>query len=126
MQIFRTISHVGIAARITGILFALFISVFALDVFAEELGFWKTLAALFIHLLPSLFVLLIIFISWRFEWIGALVFISLGTIYIFTRQADTLAYLLIAGPLFVTGVLFLLSWFQNRRQSREFDLNGEA
>jgi hypothetical protein len=124
MKIFRTISHVGVAARISGILFALFISVFAIDVFTEELGFWKTVAALFIHLLPSFFVLLIIFISWRFEWVGALIFIALGMAYIFTRQADPLAYLLIAGPLFLTGFLFLWSWFKNRHESGEYDVNG--
>src|ERR1035441_3495384 len=39
--------------RIICILFACFVSIFALDVFQENHGFWNTLLALLIHLIPT-------------------------------------------------------------------------
>jgi hypothetical protein len=39
--------------RIPGMLFAVFISLFALDVFSEEKGFLQTLIALLMHLIPT-------------------------------------------------------------------------
>ena len=35
--------------RILGILFAVFLNLFALDVFGEDHGFWKTILTLLIH-----------------------------------------------------------------------------
>ena len=46
--------------RILGILVAIFISLFALDVFGEGYGFWETLAALAMHLIPTSIVLIIL------------------------------------------------------------------
>src|SRR5664280_249579 len=46
--------------RIICILFACFISIFALDVFQENHGFWNTLLALLIHLIPTGLLLLIL------------------------------------------------------------------
>jgi len=40
------------APRIIAILFIVFISLFALDVFIEGYGFWETIVALFMHLVP--------------------------------------------------------------------------
>ena len=40
--------------RILCIVFALFLSLFSLDVFGEGYGFWETLLALLIHLVPGL------------------------------------------------------------------------
>ena len=39
--------------RFFGVLFALFISMFALDVFGEGRGFWETTLALLMHLIPA-------------------------------------------------------------------------
>jgi APA family basic amino acid/polyamine antiporter len=44
--------------------FALFLSLFAMDVFGEGLGFWRTLFALFMHLIPVFVVLLILALAW--------------------------------------------------------------
>ena len=43
--------------RILGILYAGFITMFAADVFDERLGFWKTVVALLMHLIPTAIVL---------------------------------------------------------------------
>ena len=64
--------------RILCFLFAAFISTFAADVFGEGYGFWKTILALLIHLIPTWIVLVILAISWRWEWVGGILFTALG------------------------------------------------
>lgn len=96
------------------IAFAVFLSLFALDVFSEGQGFWETLTALFMHLIPTMLILCVLALSWRREWLGGIVFVALGLLYAVEmwpkphRQLSAL--LLIAGPLFLTGLLFFLNW----------------
>jgi hypothetical protein len=106
--------------RILCLLFAGFISVFALDVFEENRGFWSTMLALLMHLIPTGILLLILALSWRWEWIGGLLCSALGTFYViaFWGRFHWSVYVIIAGPLFLVGVLFLLSW-NSRRQARK-------
>ncbi len=99
--------------RILCILFAAFISIFALDVFGEGNGFWKTLLALLIHLIPTALVLVVLLLSWRWEWIGGILYNALGILYIVTmwkRPFPWPVYAAISGPLFLVGILFLLNW----------------
>ncbi|MFB3777857.1 MAG: hypothetical protein ACE141_09600 [Bryobacteraceae bacterium] len=98
--------------RILCILFALFLSLFALDVFDGKHGFWQTILALLIHLIPVFALVLVLAVTWRWEWIGALVFPTLGILYIVTtnRRFDWTVYATIAGPLFLLGALFLVNW----------------
>jgi hypothetical protein len=56
--------------RILAILFAAFLSVFALDVFGEGYWFWGTIRALFMHLIPTMIVLAALIIAWRWEGVG--------------------------------------------------------
>src|ERR1039458_824160 len=87
--------------RILCLLFAGFISLFALDVFQENRGFWETTIALLIHLILTGLLLIILAVSWRWEWVGALLFIGLGVFYIiaFWGRFSWSNYLVIAGPL---------------------------
>ncbi|MFC1805588.1 hypothetical protein ACFL09_01240 [Planctomycetota bacterium] len=98
--------------RVLGILFAAFISLFALDVFGEGYGFWGTILALLIHLVPTYFVVAALIIAWRWEWLGAALFIALALLYIvlFWGRLDWGVCLIIPGPLFLVGVLFLVNW----------------
>ena len=96
--------------RVLGILFAIFISLFALDVFMEGYGFWETIVALVMHLIPTAIILIILAIAWRWERVGGFIFIALGVLYIalFWDPSRWPAYLMISGPLFLVGVLFIL------------------
>jgi hypothetical protein len=98
--------------RILCLLFAAFISLFALDVFGENQGFWNTTLALLIHLIPTGIFLLILTVAWRWEWVGALLFPALGAFYIlaFWGRFVWYTYALLSGPLFLLGALFLLGW----------------
>jgi hypothetical protein len=97
--------------RIICILFALFLSLFALDVFGESHGVWKTILALSIHLIPTYIVIAVLIASWRWEWIGGILFIFLGILYFAMWHGHWSAYLIISGPLFVLGGLFFLNWY---------------
>ena len=98
--------------RILCVLFAVFISLFALDVFGEGYGFWGTIVALLMHLVPTGLILIALVIAWRWEWIGAILFVALGVWYVIMAwgKFDWFTYLLIAGPLFLVGALFLVNW----------------
>jgi hypothetical protein len=98
------------APRILGILIAIFISLFALDVFGVGYSFWETIIALLMHLIPTAILLIVLAVAWRWEWIGGLLFIGLGVLYItlFWDPSRLPAYLLISGPLFLAGILFVL------------------
>ena len=99
--------------RVLGILIAIFISIFALDVFGEGYSFWETIAALAMHLIPTLVILIVLVIAWRWESIGGFLFIALGVLYItfFWEPSNLPAYLVISGPLFLAGILFLLDGY---------------
>jgi hypothetical protein len=96
--------------RILGILIAVFVSLFALDVFGEGYSTVETIVALAMHLIPTFVILVVLGIAWRWEWIGGLLFVALGVLYItlFWEPSNLPAYLAISGPLFLTGILFLL------------------
>jgi hypothetical protein len=99
--------------RVLCIAFALFISLFALDVFGEGYGFWKTVLALMIHLIPTVVIVAVLAVSWRWEWIGGILYILFGALYIVEvwGRFPWVTYLVISGPLFLIGVLFLINWF---------------
>jgi hypothetical protein len=105
--------------RVLSILIAIFISLFALDVFIEGYSFWETIMALLMHLIPTVIFLVILGIAWRWERIGGILFILLGLLYItlFWDPDQLPAYLLISGPLFLAGIFFLLDGYI-RKESR--------
>ncbi len=102
--------------RIVCLLFAVFLSLFALDVFDEHLGFWKTVAALFIHLIPTWIVLAVLAVTWRWEWVGAVLFNGLALFYLiaFGGRFHWSAYAVISGSLCLIGFLFLLNWIYRK------------
>lgn len=103
--------------RAIGILYAVFISLFALDVFAEGYTFWETTVALLIHLTPTYFVLIALAVAWRWERIGGVLFLGLGVFYIAMSWdlSHWSSYLIVSGPLFVLGILFMMSGRWRRR-----------
>jgi hypothetical protein len=98
--------------RIICIVFAVFISVFAFDVFTKGYGILKAIIALLIHLIPTGIVVIALLISWRWEWAGAILFSALAVFYLVWSwgKFPWIAYLAMSGPLFLVGVLFLINW----------------
>jgi hypothetical protein len=102
---------------VLGILFALFISLFALDVFGEGYSFWETIAALLIHLIPTYLVIIALVAAWRWAWTGALSFSGLAIFYVVMAwgRFPLVTYLAISGPLALIGLLFLINWIYWRQ-----------
>jgi hypothetical protein len=100
------------APRVLGLLFAGYISLFALDVFGEGYGLWETLLALVMHLRLTALILIILALAWRWEWIGALAFLGLGVGYLLMTwgKEQWMAYVFIAGPLFLLAILYFFNW----------------
>jgi hypothetical protein len=99
--------------RLLCLLFAVFISLFALDVFGENLGFWPTVGAFSIHLIPTAIVLVVLAVAWRWELIGGALLILAGlgyTMMVLTGHHPLGWILAIAGPAVLVGGLFLLDW----------------
>ncbi len=105
------------APRVVCLAFAAFLSLFAMDVFGEGLGFWRTLLALSMHLIPVFVVLLILALAWRWEWIGAVFLTVLGCLQIWLMQSRHMPWessAIIAGPLFLLAALFLANWLKKK------------
>ena len=99
------------APRVLAVLYALFISLFALDVFSEGYSITETIVALFMHMLPTLVVVIMLVIAWRWELIGGLLFILLAGAFLvfFGRGGDLDTSLIVAVPLFLVGMLCLIN-----------------
>jgi len=76
--------------RVLCILYAVFLSLFALDVFDAGYGFWQAIAALLIHLIPVYIVIAVLVLAW---------------------------HLSISGPLFLIAILFLLNWLYRKQRN---------
>lgn len=99
--------------RVLSIALVLFLMVFSLDVFDENLGFWQTVLGLFMHNLPSLVLAIIIWISWKYEIVGGVAFILAGLAHlVLSITRGGVAFLIIDVPAFLVGILFLISWFK--------------
>jgi hypothetical protein len=98
--------------RLLCIVFTILSSLFALDVFGESKSVWETILALLMHLIPTFILIAILVITWRREWIGGILFSVLGFTYIINMwgKFPLVTYILMAGPLIIIGILFLLNW----------------
>ena len=84
-----------------------------MDVFGEGYGFWQTILALFMHLIPTFFIILVLIFSWKWELVGGIIFPLLGLAYIILAWGKfaLVAYLFISGPLFILGILYIIGWY---------------
>jgi len=105
--------------RILGILICLFLSIFALDAFGEGKTLLQGLRDFAIHVSPMAALLIVVFVSWRWEWVGGTAFVALGLAHVWwaglvRHRPEWIPP--IAGPLLVVGGLFWLSWRRRRMQ----------
>ena len=96
-----------------GLLFAGFLSLFALDVVSAGYSFWETVAALLIHLISTAVLVIVLALSWRWPWVGAVGFMGFAAWYLatFWAQFPVSVYLMLAGLPFLLGLLFLVDWW---------------
>jgi hypothetical protein len=105
------------APRVLAVLFAAFISLFALDVFSDAQTPGELLAALGIHLIPTALIVLALLVAWRWPAIGGVAFVGLGAAYVVMTHGrfpfPTL--LLVAGPPTLIGLLFVVDQMRQGR-----------
>lgn len=116
------------APRVLCILFGVFLSLFSLDVFQAGSGAGEILLGLLIHLAPVFLVALTLAVSWRREWVGAVVFTALAVLYPVSTggRQHWAAYASISGSLFLIGVLFLMNWVFKRRSPGQGSQPGDS
>ena len=110
--------------RILSIIFILFLTIFSWDVFDENLGFWQTALGLLIHNIPALILAITVWISWKYEIVGGITFILAGIAHMaFSIIRETIdpwyiafaISLILDGPAFLVGTLFLIGWFKKEK-----------
>ncbi|MFA5019899.1 MAG: hypothetical protein WC533_02260 [Candidatus Pacearchaeota archaeon] len=111
--------------RIISIIFVVFLAVMSLDVFGNDYTFWQTVLALFMHNIPVIVLALLLWASWRREWVGAITFIGTGILYIAfvlttaVKNGFEWYYLSwaiqISGIAFFIGILFFIGWRKKKK-----------
>jgi hypothetical protein len=108
--------------RVLGIIFVLFLMMFSLDVFEPGRSAGEIAVGLFMHNIPALILAAILAISWKkYPVLGGITFIFGGLFYIAMLARNPqfewfmLSWsLLISGPAFLIGILFLIGLHKNK------------
>lgn len=115
------------APRILCILAILFISMFALDAFDPAITVWQQIASFLLNLVPSFILVTMLFIAWRWEFTGGILFLCVGLLTSplvfllnFNKNQDVwqslVIILIVCFPFIVVGILFMLSHFRKKRE----------
>jgi hypothetical protein len=96
-----------------------FLILFALDVLGDQARFMDKLAAFLIHLSPAALIVVVLIVSWKWEWIGGVIFNVLGLAYWLLASQHIIWILQVSGPLFLIGILFFVGWFYRKEITPE-------
>ena len=108
--------------RIVSIVFLLFLTLFSFDVISPGLGFWQIVLGMLMHNIPVFILAIVLWISWKYEIVGGIAFIIAGIAYLISVAMRQPWYIvlswsmIIAGPAFVIGILFLMNWFGKKKR----------
>ena len=105
--------------RILSILFVVFLLLFSLDVFEQELSLWQSLLAFGIHNIPAMVLIVILIFAWRYELVGAIGYLLVSLFYVIMVIDDfeVTAFIVLAGPLLLLSILFTIGWILQRKKS---------
>jgi hypothetical protein len=111
--------------RLLAIIGIFFFSLMSMDVFVEDFDhWWEYGVAFFIHMIPTTIMIVALYIGWKNELYGSIIFNILGLITIFffhtldvDRIGNYFGFFLISFPFFVIAELFFYYWFTNRSRS---------
>jgi len=110
-------SHAWIrwSARILACAVCVFLSLFAFDAFGSGKPLRDALPDFALHLAPVLALFAVVAVSWRWEWLGGLVFTCLAAAYAYFARDHVSWIVCISVPLLIVGLLYLWSWLSGRR-----------
>ncbi|MDP2782617.1 hypothetical protein [Devosia sp.] len=95
-----------IAARAVAILGIGFISMFALDVFGMDAPPLQLALGLFMHLLPSVVLVAVLAIGWRWPLVGGALYLVVAALPMLLLSNPFWVNAMLAGPFALAGVLF--------------------
>lgn len=109
--------------RILSIMFIAFLALFSLDVFEPGLSWSQILVGLFMHNIPVFALIAVLVVAWKYEIVGAIAFGLAGLLYVYlTVGRGNLPWqiafswsMIIAGPAFIIGFLFMHNWCEKRK-----------
>lgn len=108
--------------RIAAILLILFLAMFSLDVITPEATFWQIVTGMLMHNIPVFILIAVLIVAWRFEWVGGVAFILAGLAYVILASTRGISWfqafswsMILAGPAFIVGGLFLANWYLKGR-----------
>ena len=95
--------------RVLAIVFIVFLMLFGLDTFSGDAPFLKKLGGFLFHSIPSLVLLLVLFIFWNKPLISGSLFIlfSVAFALYFKTYQSLSTFLLMAIPVLLAGILFV-------------------
>jgi hypothetical protein len=100
--------------RIAGIVIALFVSLFALDVFGMEGSIWEKIGGFIIHAMPSIIMGVFIALAWKRDWLGFAGFTLAAILFLRTLLGNPEGWLgmllLFSGPMAAIAALFWANW----------------
>ena len=105
----------------------LFVSMFALDSFEPGIPFSRQLLNFFMNLIPSYVLLLLLWLAWKKPYVGGIIFAIIGVVTSplvynlnYNRNHSVMLslsiILMITIPFIVIGILFILSYFQQKKE----------
>ena len=97
-----------IAGRVVAIATVLFFGAFALDAFSPDVPLGQNLLGLFIHLLPSLVLLALVAVSWRWPFAGGVLFLIAALAPPFLLSNPFWVNLMLATPPALAGILLVI------------------
>lgn len=114
--------------RIICILAILFVSMFAGDAIDEGQTLWHNIGALLIHLIPTIILLSVLLVAWRYELIGGIILTVFGLAFsgiVFSMNFNRLhsageslgIAAMICMPFVVAGILFIVSFCVKKKVS---------
>ena len=100
--------------RLAGVAIIFFISLFALDVFGPGYSLGEMLLGFLMHMLPSIGLIIMLALAWRWEWVGFAAFLVAALFFMRFLLRNPVQefgnFLLISGPLLVIALLFGANW----------------
>ncbi len=104
--------------RVLAIIFILFLSLFALDMFGGEAPLIEKIGGFLIHLIPSFVLVIILIISWNRPLLGGIAFIIMSILFTirFRTYNHIFSFFAFTVTLAVCGILYLIAYKMGKRK----------
>jgi hypothetical protein len=104
--------------RIMLIIFALYLIIFAYDVFGGPQRFLDKIESFLLHIIPTIVLLLILWLAWKKPmWCGFLLILVCFIFTVFYHSYKTLMnFVIISGAPFLIGILFIIVHYMHPKK----------